>query len=214
MTLLGSWNYLIVFFKYVILGTIKVINMPFHTLFFGTNMSISEPDGALGLKIVTEIVVTKGGVNYDDLLIGRTCRHCSKLMLNGSVTDIRGHNSFKIVIKAPDGLYTEMHGSEILSVACQCGAFYSIVFFEPIDYYDSGVVAYTIIELDGTKHKLADRLKEMKDQGETPPDMGEWVIDALADGFNRAVRVVNEDGITLVEEDWLDSKYSTGWIEE
>jgi hypothetical protein len=177
-------------------------------------MSINEPNGTLGLKIVTEIVVTKGGVNYDDLLIGRTCRQCGKLMLSGSVTDIRENNSFKIVIKAPDGLFTEMHGSEILSVSCQCGAFYSIVFFEPIDYYDTGVVAYTIIELDPAKNKIVDRLKDLKAQGEAPLNGNEWVMDALADGFNRAVRIVNEDGITLVEEDWLDSKYSTGWIEE
>ena len=177
-------------------------------------MSFNEPDEVLGLKIVTEIVVTKGGINYDDLLIGRTCRHCGKLMLNGSVIDIKGNNSFKIIIKAPDGLFTEMHGSEILSVSCECGAIYSIVFFEPIDYYDTGVVAYTIIELDRAKHKLADRLKDLKTQGEVPPHMNEWMVDALATGFNRAVKVINEDGITLVEEDWLDSKYSTGWIEE
>ena len=177
-------------------------------------MSIKEPNETLGLKIVTEIVVTKGGVNYDDMLLARTCRHCGKLMLNGSVLDIKENNNFKIVIKAPDGLYTEMKGTDMLSVTCECGAYYSIIFFEPMDYKDSGVVAYTIIQLDQMKHKLSDRFKELKKQGDTPDNIDEWVIDALATGFNRAVRVVNEDGIDLVEEDWLDSKYSTGWIDE
>jgi len=28
------------------------------------------------------------------------------------------------------------------------------------------------------------------------------------------VRIVNEKGVTLVAEDWTESMYSTGWIEE
>gem|GEM_PF-2598585 len=195
-------------------NTIKVINIPAHIFYFGTVMSVKESDESLGLKIVTEIVVTKGGINYDDLLLARTCRHCGRLMLNGSVLDIKDNNNFKIVIKAPDRTFTEMKGTEMLSVTCDCGAFYSIIIFEPIDYYDTGVVAYTIMELDQMKHKLSDRLKDLKKKGDLPGNMEAWVIDALATGFKKAVRVVNEEGINLVEEDWLDSRYSTGWIDE
>lgn len=177
-------------------------------------MGMKESDETLGLKIVTEVVVTRGGVNYDDMLLARTCRHCGNLMLNGSVLDIRGNNNFKIIIRSPDDRLVEMKGAEMLSVTCQCGAFYGIIYFEPANYNGSGVVAYTIIQLDSMKHRLSDRLRDLKKLGNVPSSIDTWVIDALATGFNRAVQVVNEDGVTLVGEDWLESKYSTGWIDE
>ena len=45
-------------------------------------------------------------------------------------------------------------------------------------------------------------------------DVDRWIVETLADEFNSAVRIVNEKGVTLVEEDWTGSKYSTGWIED
>ena len=42
----------------------------------------------------------------------------------------------------------------------------------------------------------------------------EWTACELANGFNGAVKIVNEKGVRLVEEDWNESTYSTGWVEK
>jgi hypothetical protein len=162
-----------------------------------------------GLRILTEIVVNRSGVNYDDFLLARTCRHCKHLMLEGTLTRIPEDNNFRIVIKTPDGMPSTLKGTEILSVTCQCGATYNIIFYGPINYSGAGIVAYTIIQLNGAEDDLSDRLK-----GEGPADMDRWIVETLADEFNTAVRIVNEKGVELVEQDWTESKYSTGWVEE
>lgn len=167
-----------------------------------------------GLRILTEIVINKSGINYDDYLLGRTCRRCKRLMLEGTVTSIPEDSNFRIVVKTPDGMPNVLKGSELLTVSCKCGAAYNIVFYGPVQYGSAGIVAYTIIQLNGAEEELSSTLDDMRKHEDAPADVDRWIVETLADEFNDAVRIVNEKGVTLVEEDWTESKYSTGWIEE
>ncbi len=167
-----------------------------------------------GLRILTEIVVNRSGVNYDDFLLARTCRKCKKLMLEGRLTRIGGDSNVRIVVRTPEGMPSTLKGSELLSVTCRCGASYNIIFYDPVHSNGAGIVAYTIIQLNGAEEELSDLLAEMKEKREAPPDLDRWIVETLADEFNSAVRIVNEKGVVLVDEDWTESKYSTGWIEE
>ncbi len=164
--------------------------------------------------MLTEIVINKSGVNYDDVLLARTCRKCKKLMLEGTPTKIPEDNNFRIVIKGPGCLPSVLKGTELLSTTCHCGAAYNIIFYWPTQYNGAGIVAYTIIQLDGAEDAMSGRIGDMKKNKAAGPEVDRWIIDTLADEFNSAVRVVNEKGVTLVAEDWTESKYSTGWIEE
>ncbi len=167
-----------------------------------------------GLRMLTEIVINRNGVNYDDVLLARTCRSCKKLMLGGTSTAIPEDSSFRIILKAPEGVPSVLKGTELLSVACKCGASYNIIFYTPTYYNGAGIIAYTIIQLNGLDDELSDALKGARRRGEEPSDLDSWLIRALAEEFNSAVKAVNEKGVVLVEEDWAESKYSTGWIEE
>jgi hypothetical protein len=167
-----------------------------------------------GLRILTEIVVNKSGVNYDDYLLARTCRRCKRLMLEGTLTRIPDDSNFRIVVRTPDGMPNTLKGSELLTVTCQCGATYNIILYGPVQYQSAGIVAYTIIQLNGAEEELSDTLKDMRKRHDEPADLDRWIVETLTDEFNTAVRIVNEKGVTLVEEDWTESKYSTGWIEE
>ncbi len=167
-----------------------------------------------GLRILTEIVVNRSGINYDDYLLGRTCRRCKRLMLEGNVTKIPEDSNFRIVVKTPDGMPSILKGSELLTVSCKCGATYNIIFYGPVQHSSAGIVAYTIIQMNGAEVELSDALEDMRKHKDAPADVDRWIVETLADEFNDAVRIVNEKGVTLVEEDWTESKYSTGWIEE
>ncbi len=167
-----------------------------------------------GLRILTEIVVNRSGINYDDYLLGRTCRRCKRLMLEGNVTKIPEDSNFRIVVKTPDGMPSILKGSELLTVSCKCGATYNIIFYGPVQYDSAGIVAYTIIQMNGAEVELSDALDDMRKHKDAPADVDRWIVETLADEFNDAVRIVNEKGVMLVEEDWTESKYSTGWIEE
>ncbi|MDI6897229.1 hypothetical protein [Methanocella conradii] len=167
-----------------------------------------------GLRMLTEIVINRSGVNYDDVLLARTCRNCNKLMLGGTLTAIPEDSSFRIIIKAPDGVPSTLKGTELLSVTCNCGASYNIIFYGPSYYNGAGIVAYTIIQLDGVEEGLSDALDYMRRREAEPADLDRWLVETLADEFNSAIKIVNEKGVTLVAEDWTESKYSTGWIEE
>jgi hypothetical protein len=167
-----------------------------------------------GLSMLTEIVINKGGVNYDDVLLARTCRNCKRLMLEGTLTKIPEDNNFRIIVKTPDGMPSILKGIELLSVTCRCGATYNIIFYGPVQYNGAGIVAYTVIQLDEAEDGMSDRLRDMKKNTADESDIDKWIVETLADEFNSAVRIVNEKGVTLVAEDWTESKYSTGWIEE
>jgi len=167
-----------------------------------------------GLRMLTEIVINRNGVNYDDVLLARTCRSCRRLMLGGTSTAIPENSGFRIILKAPEGVPSVLRGTELLSVTCSCGASYNIVVYGPSYYNGAGIVAYTIIQLDGLEEKLSDTLEGMRRNRERPADLDCWLFEALAEEFNNAVKAVNEKGVMLVEEDWAESKYSTGWIEE
>lgn len=167
-----------------------------------------------GLRILTEIAINRSGINYDDYLLGRTCRRCKRLMLEGTVTSIPEDSNFRIVVRTPDGMPNHLKGSELLTVTCACGASYNIIFYGPVQYNSAGIVAYTIIQLNGAEEELTDALDGLKRQKGLPPDVDRWVVETLADEFNDAVKIVNEKGVKLVEEDWTGAKYSTGWIEE
>jgi hypothetical protein len=167
-----------------------------------------------GLRILTEIVINRSGINYDDYLLGRTCRRCKHLMLEGDISKIPEDSNFRIVVKTPDGMPNVLKGSELLTVSCKCGATYNIIFYGPVQYNRAGIVAYTIIQMDRAEVELSDALDDMRKLKDKPADVDRWIVETLADEFNDAVRIVNEKGVTLVEEDWTESKYSTGWIEE
>ena len=167
-----------------------------------------------GLRMLTEIVINRNGVNYDDVLLARTCRKCKKLMLGGVLTAIPDDNNFRIVVKTPDGIPSVLKGSELLSVTCQCGATYNIIFYGPQQYNGAGIVAYTVIQLDGAEEEISNGLKNLKKNAADKAEVDRWIVENLADEFNSAVRAVNEKGVTLVAQDWTESKYSTGWIEE
>lgn len=71
-------------------------------------MTGKEPDtgrlkGGAGLRAFTEVVVSRDGVNCDNMLIARTCPNCGNLMLNASVTDISGPDHYRVPVSTPDG---------------------------------------------------------------------------------------------------------------
>jgi hypothetical protein len=167
-----------------------------------------------GLRMLTEIVINKSGINYDDVLLARTCRKCKRLMLDGTLTRIPEDNNFRIIVKTPDGLPNTLKGTELLSVTCSCGATYNIIFYGPVQYLGAGIVAYTVIQLNGVEDEMSDLLRDLKKDMADEAEVDRWIVETLADEFNSAVRVVNEKGVTLVAEDWTESKYSTGWIED
>jgi hypothetical protein len=177
-------------------------------------MSVSDRRETLGMRVITDIVINRCGINYDDIMLARTCRNCGRLMLNVKSIDIEGNSNFRLVIYTDDDVPTTMRGAELLSATCQCGAVYDIILFDPVTYAGSGIVAYTIIQLDEMDERMTDRYMEMKKHGYDPDWMDEWTACELANGFNGAVKIVNEKGVSLVEEDWNESKYSTGWVEK
>lgn len=166
----------------------------------------------MGMRVITDIVINKCGINYDDYMLARTCCQCGKLMLNAKSIDIRGNNNFRLIIHTADGMPTTMRGAELLTTTCRCGATYNIILFDPVTYDGSGIVAYTIIQVDEMEKKLSDDYLDMRKQGFNPDWLDEWTVSELASGFNGAVKIVNEKGVKLVEEDWAESKYSTGWV--
>lgn len=167
-----------------------------------------------GLRMLTEIVINRSGVNYDDVLLARTCRKCKRLMLEGTLTKIPEDSRFRIVINGLNALPSVLKGSELLSVACDCGATYNIIFYGPLQYNGAGIVAYTILQLDGAEGTMSGRLGDMHKKKADDREADRWIVETLADEFNSAVQVVNQKGVTLVAEDWTESKYITGWIEE
>lgn len=177
-------------------------------------MSVSDRKEALGMRVITDIVVNRCGINYDDIMLARTCRKCGKLMLNAKSIDISGNDNFRLIIHTDDDVPTTMRGAELLTSTCQCGAIYNVILFEPVTYAGSGIVAYTIIELGEIGKRMPGQYKDLKKHGLDPGRVDEWTAGELASGFNGAVKVVNERGVKLVEEDWSEARYSTGWVEK
>jgi len=134
-------------------------------------------------------------------------------MLEGTLTRIPDDSNFRIVVKTPDGMPSTLKGVELLTATCRCGASYNII-LRAVKLQRAGIVAYTVIQLDGAEEELTDTLDSMRRHRSEPADIDKWIVETLADEFNDAVRIVNEKGVMLVEEDWTESKYSTGWVEE
>ncbi len=166
------------------------------------------------MRVITDIVVNRCGINYDDIMLARTCRNCGRLMLNVKSIDIEGNSNFRLIIYTDDDVPTTMRGAELLAATCTCGAIYDIILFDPVIYAGSGIVAYTIIQLDEMDERMTDRYLDMEKHGYDPDWIDEWTACELANGFNGAVKIVNEKGVRLVEEGWNESTYSTGWIEK
>jgi hypothetical protein len=177
-------------------------------------MSISDRKETLGMRVITDIVVNRCGINYDDIMLARTCRKCGRLMLNAKSVDISGNNNFRLIIHTDDDVPTTMRGVELLTSTCGCGAVYNVILFQPVTYAGSGIVAYTIIELDEMGRRMSGQYKDLKKHGLEPDRVDEWTAREIASGFNGAVKVVNERGVKLVEEDWSEARYSTGWVEK
>lgn len=138
------------------------------------------------------VAISRSGVNYDDYLIGRTCRRCGRLMLEGTATPLPDDGRPRIVVRTADGMPNVLKGSEAIAATCRaCGAAYCIILYGPAQYGSAGIVAYTIIEAGGG-----------------------LMADALAGGLEGAVRAVNDRGVVLVDEDWAGATYGTGWIED
>lgn len=174
---------------------------------------MTDRENGVGLKVITDIVINRSGINHDDMLLARTCRRCNRLMLDCKVTDIRENNNFLIILKVPSGgISCELKGAEILAAKCPCGAYYSIILYEPVYYYGAGIMAYTVIQLDKVKRGLSNKLYGIKEKGGEMPDLEEWVADTLTGSYNDVVQAVNKTGVTLTEEDWMEAKYSTGWL--
>ena len=87
-------------------------------------MSVSDKRETLGMRVITDIVINRCGINYDDIMLARTCRNCGRLMLNVKSIDIEGNSNFRLIIYTDDDVPTTMRGAELLAAACQCGAIY------------------------------------------------------------------------------------------
>ena len=179
-------------------------------------MGDGQPDGELdlpcGMRAITEVFVDRGGINYDDLLLARTCRRCGRLVLDAETVDIRGQERYRVIVRTPDAHMYVLQGSEILTARCGCGCFSAIVVYGPAGHDGRGYAAYTIVELNGFSGAMAGRLRQMRALGDEPPDVDAWVSGETARGIGRAVRLTARKAFRNVSDDWSETRYSSGWI--
>lgn len=161
---------------------------------------------------MTEIFIDLQGINYDDLLIARTCPRCGRLLYGGDVADLRDRDSHRVIVRTPDARMYVLRGSELLTVHCGCGSFCAIVIYGPAWHEGAGFSAYTVVELNGLSQALTGRLRQMRALGDTPADVEEWVGDETVRGVTRAVRLTARQAFSRVSEDWSGSRYSSGWV--
>jgi hypothetical protein len=166
----------------------------------------------LGIRAVTEVFIDRQGINYDDLLIARTCLRCRRLIYDAEVADIRGQDGFRVIVRAPGARMYVLQGSELLTVHCACGCFYAIVIYGPAGHDGAGYAAYTAVELNGLSQALTGRLRQMRALGDTPADVDAWVSAETVHGVGQAVRLTAKQAFARVSEDWSESRYSSGWV--
>lgn len=172
----------------------------------------SELDVPLGIRAITDVFVDRGGINYDDLLLARTCHRCGRLIFDAEATDIRGRDGYKVIVRTPDAHAFVLQGSELLTARCCCGCFCSIIVYGPALNGQAGYAAYTMVELNGLSAALAGRLRQMRALGDSPPDVDAWIARETTRGVGRAVSRTARQAFATVREDWSEAHYSSGWI--
>ncbi len=171
-----------------------------------------ELDTPPGIRAITEVYIDRGGVNYDDLLLARTCRRCGKLLFDADSTDISDRESYRVIVRTPDTKMYVLKGSELLTAHCDCGCFSAVVIYGPVLHEGSGYSAYTIVELNGLSRMMACRLRDMRKLGDEPADVSEWISSETVRGTTKAVRRTARNMFESVVDDWSGSMYSSGWI--
>jgi hypothetical protein len=179
-------------------------------------MSDGKPDRELevplGIRAITEVFIDPGGINYDDLLIARSCRRCGRLIFDADATDITDKNAFRVIVRTPDDHMYVLRGSELLTSRCHCGCFSATVIYGP-SYHDGiGYTAYTSVELNGLSQMLTCRLRQMRALGDDPEDVDTWISSETVSGIGRAVRLTGRKAFSRVSVDWSESRYSSGWV--
>lgn len=172
----------------------------------------NELDTPLGIRAITEVFIDSGGINYDNLLLARTCRRCRRLLFDADATDIMDHETYRVIIRTPDTRMYVLRGSELLTAHCSCGCFSAIVIYGPALHGNDGYVAYTIVELDGLSRMLTCRLRDMRKLGDEPADIDEWISVETVQGITKAVRRTALNTFEGISADWSGARYSSGWI--
>jgi hypothetical protein len=171
-----------------------------------------ELDTPLGIMAITEVFIDRGGINYDNLLLARTCRRCGKMTFSADATDVSDRETYRVIVRTPDARMYVLRGSELLTAHCDCGCFSAIITYGPALHEGSGYTAYTIVELNGLSRAMACRLRDMRRLGDDPADVDEWVSGETVRGITKAVRRTAAKTFASVSEDWSESRYSSSWI--
>jgi len=171
-----------------------------------------ERAGLLGIRAVTEVFVDRQGINYDDLLLARTCRRCGQLIYDADVTDVSGGDALQIIVRTRDARMYVLRGSEMLTARCACGGFCAIVVYGPALHDGAGYMAFTVVELNGLSERLAATLRDMRRLGDAPAEAGEWISGETVRGIRSAVRLTGKRELTCADSDWCESRYSSGWV--
>jgi hypothetical protein len=172
----------------------------------------SELDLPMGVRAITEVCIDRQGINYDDMLLARTCRNCGRLIFDADAIDIRDQDTYRVIVTTPDDRMYMLRGSELLTAHCACGSFCAIVVYGPALHDGYGYTAYSIVELNGLSNMLASRLKAMRRLGDEPADVDDWISGETIRGITRAIKRTAGKGFTSVSDDWNGSRYSSGWV--
>ncbi|OPY29857.1 MAG: hypothetical protein A4E28_00639 [Methanocella sp. PtaU1.Bin125] len=171
-----------------------------------------EPDTQSGIRAITEVLIDRGAINYDSLLLARTCCRCGRLLFDADAMDIADRDTYRVVVRTPDARMYVLWGSEMMTARCSCSCFQAIVVYGPVLIGKDGYAAFTIIELNGLSRTMTCRLRDMRQLGDEPADVGRWIRDETAHSISEAARRTARNALEVVSDDWSGSRYSSGWI--
>lgn len=174
-------------------------------------MSAGATNKKLGFMISAEVIVNKHGVNEDDALIMRTCPLCGKLMMDVREGPIMESN---LHLMLPDGSAHDLNGVETLSARCECGAWYFINVLDTLEYDGSSITSYMIYRFDLAMDSLSDEISRMYMRNASEYEIDRWFEKQIEVSLQSAIDALNNSSVMLVSEDWLEARYTTGWIDD
>jgi hypothetical protein len=174
----------------------------------GAAMDVMKTN-AIGLRVMTELVVSRLGFNPDTTLATMTCRRCGKLLLGSRIVSTQAPST--ITIRTADRHSYVLEVSETMHVDCACGRTYTIVLYGPALYGDDCCSASAIVEYTGCSKQHTGSLSN-KLPAVTMPGEQSLLSREMMDTVSHIVRLAGRGGLPIIEENWHESRYGYGWI--